>query len=75
MHLRVAARINLTHSLLTANIEEKDLLIGTHTDSKRTVCCHFDTVDIATVPTQISDVDTSLTVPDFDILVNLASRQ
>ena len=73
MHLRVCASVHLADSFLAADVEEQDLLVRTHTDSKGTVLCHLNAMNVTTVAAKISDVDSCFTVPDLHILVDLTT--
>lgn len=75
VHFGVAAGIDLAHGFLAPDVEEKDLLVCAHTDGERAICSHLDAVNVTTVSTKIGNVDSSLTIPDFHIFVDLATRQ
>ena len=75
MHFRIIAGIDFADSFLASDVEKQDFLVCTHTDSKRAISCHLDTVNVPFMPTQICNVDSSLTVPHFDIFIDLTARQ
>ena len=73
MHFRVVAGIDFADSFLASNVEKQDFLIGTHTDGKRAISCHFNTMNVPFMSTQIRNVDSSLTIPHFDIFIDLTA--
>jgi len=75
VHFREVSGVHRANSLHASDVEQKDLFVGAYTNCKGAVRRHLDAMDITFVSLQVGEVLACLTVPNFDLFVNLASRE